>query len=159
MITLGILSTTPGVTNAFEVVGARVTDGGTYNSNLPSVAYSYDGVARDISRFYQDEQTNFYIKGHVTFDTGTRVFLGYNSGIDTAKFDVSKSYNIGIAQIIQSNWIVSANATIGGKQRHTICIDKYNRNYYCGDLTAWSDFKEPKHEIPYSASIKYVHRF
>ena len=131
----------------------------TYDNPMPATAMSYDGVSRDVSRFYRDEQTNFNIHGHMTLNTGTRIYLGYDNGIDTAKFDVSKSYTIAFAQIIKENWIISAGTKIGGKARHTPCTDSFGREYLCANLTAWSDFKEMKHETPYNFGIKYIHRF
>ena len=146
------------------ILAAQLTAGDVgYSNGMPDVAYSYDNQPRDISRFYQDEQTNFYAEGYVILDTRTRIRIGYDHGIDTQKYDVSKAYTIGVDQAIRiddnSDWLISGTTTFGGEQRHIPCVDSEGVNYYCGNLTLWSTFKEPEYEQPYEVRITFVHRF
>ena len=48
------------------LIAAQLTHGDIgYSNDMPTTATSYDGVERDISEFYEDEQTNFYLGGYI----------------------------------------------------------------------------------------------
>lgn len=145
------------------LLAAQLTGGDiAYNNTLPKYATSYDGVKRDISELYKDEQINFNLQGYLLFENDTLVSLGYDHGIDTKKYDISKEYTINIRKNIDLNddWsvIIGGSTKLGGKVRHTPCYDQIDREYYCGNLTAWSDFEQPKHERKYSANITFTYK-
>jgi hypothetical protein len=48
--------------------------------------------------------------------------------------------------------------SFGGDTNHKPCLDEYDREYYCGDLTAWSDF-EKKHTAYKEWGVKVMYRF
>ena len=146
------------------LVAARLTSLDLqYENNLPTVAYSYDGKARDISRFYENKKTQIKTSGSLYFDTDTKIDLYWDNGMDTDKLDVSSTKGIGLSQYIEiddnHSFVLGGSYKFTGKQKHTPCIDTLGREYYCGTLTAWKDFKEPKHEDTYSLSVRYSYRF
>ena len=147
-----------------DIVAAQLThlDVG-YSNNMPTKAKSYDGKERDIERFYKDEQLNISISGYVILDSGTRITLGFDNGFSTSKLNKSNTYRVGVDQIIDltdnSYLTVSGATERGGNVRPTPCTDQYNREYYCGNLTAWSDFRGPKDEQNYNIGLRYTRRF
>ena len=141
---------------------AALTNGGFMNVDLPKTAGSYDGKVRSIEKFYTPESQPYNIGGLIAFDN-TLINIQYNSGIDTEKLDVNSSANIQVTQRFNLTDNVSIDATIGttigGEVRHTSCKDSLGREYFCGNLTAWSDFEEGKTETPYNGKLKVNYRF
>ena len=135
---------------------AQLTAGGTYSSNLPTTATSYDGVQRDISRFYQDEQTNFHIAGVFATNEGFLTW-GYDNGLDTAKLDVNPTYQLGITKYLNENISIGFEMEYGGATHNTPCYDQFNREYYCMSLTEYKgDYDE---KATRSGSVKLTYRF
>ena len=148
------------------VVAAQLTHGGLYSieNQLPKVAESYDGVKRDVSRFYEEKNQPFYVGGFVILDTNTRINLTFNSGVDTDKLDIGKSVKVGIKQYerLDENWsiVYGGGVTLGGDVEHSPCKDSYSRSYYCGNLTSWSDFGgNQSNSMPYEVSVKLKYTF
>ena len=147
------------------IIAMQLTGGGTYNPQLPEVAYSYDGKARSIERFYKKKKQPFHIGGSIVTRDLYKIDLYHNSGLETKKLDIDSTNKIQISKFIDlgKNWSVipTAGYAFGGKKTHTSCIDKYNREYYCGTLTAWSDFKdkEKKNINAVNAGITFKYRF
>ena len=146
------------------VLAARLTSlDVAVENNLPTKAMSYDGVERDISEFYKNDDLLVTAGGSLYLDSDTKVDLAFNNGLDTQKLDVSNTYHVGVTQYekINDDWSITfgASATIGGEESHTPCNDSIDREYYCGNLTAWSDFEEPKHENDYSGFINLTYKF
>ncbi len=145
------------------ILAAQVTNGGNYKNNLPTTASSYDGVARDISKFYKDKQINIQGSGYIQLDTDTIVTLGGDNGIKTDKYKKSPTYNVGFRQFVpvsDNSYITfGASTQLGGKESHSPCRDGINREYYCGNLTAWSDFEANENENPYNMFINYTLKF
>ena len=133
------------------IIAAQLVSGEVgYSNGMPTTATSYDGEVRSIERFYEDEQLNISIDGYIILDSYTRVSIGFDNGIDTSKLDRSNQYRIGIDQIMDINdnsyLTFSGSTEIGGNYRETPCLDRYGREYYCGNLTAWSDYEGIKDE-------------
>ena len=143
-------------------VSALLTNGGFMNVDLPKTAHSYDGVKRNVERFYTPESKPFNVGGVIALDN-TIIQLNYNSGIDAEKLDVNSSTDIQVTQRFNITDNVSIDTTIGttigGEVRHTACTDSVGSKYFCGNLTAWSDFEAEDHKQPYNGSIKLNYRF
>jgi len=147
------------------ILAARLTSlDVTTNNNLPTVAHSYDGKARSIEQFYKSESPTYSASGDLYLNTNTKVSLGYHSGLDTKKLDVGSTKSIQVSQFKKFtdrlSVIFSAGIRDNGKIDHKPCIDTLNRKYYCGNLTAWSDFKpEEKSDVDYNVGIKLTYKF
>ena len=130
---------------------------------MPTTATSYDGVERDISKFYEDKQTNLYVDGYIILDTKTKVNIGFDNGIKTNKFKQSNTYKIGVTQAIDitpnSYITIGGSTAFGGNISETPCKDDYDREYYCGNLTAWTDYERQENEQNYNSNITYTWRF
>lgn len=127
-----------------------------------SMATSYDGVRRDISRFYRPESVNVDIGLRVRPRRDTVLDLRLNSGQDTLKYDARPSLKLGLQRRLtiakgHALWVSGA-AKLGGDVRHTPCTDAYGRQYHCASLTAWSDFTPPSAENM-AVKLRYAWRF
>ena len=126
------------------IVAAQLTGGGTYDLPMPEVATSYDGKERSVARFYEKENTPFYVAGGVLFDTDTLVHVSLDSGYDSPKYDIQRSATVHVTQGFDITDKISLDVTIGhkfgGSIRETSCKDSFGREYYCGTLTSWSDY-------------------
>ena len=130
-----------------------------FDNPMPRTASSYDGKERSIERFYEPEVPNVSAAGYVILDTNTKIDLGFNTGYYSDKYKQDPTFTVGVTQMIElegTGWdfILSAKTRLGGRTKHKACRDSYNREYYCGNLTAWSDFKAPEHNTPYIMGVK-----
>ena len=155
------------------LVAAQLTSVGTYDApEMGFVKEVYDTqgnpVMIDTRNLYEDEQTNFYVGGDLYFED-TRVSLGYNSGIDTAKYDVGKSYSIGIDHRVDItdnlDVILSGSTSIGGDVRHSVCTDSRGLEFNCLNPLSPANAREelasitPESNTPYALGIKVRYRF
>ena len=152
------------------LMAAQLTSVGTYDT--PEMGYHeelLDGqIVIDTRDLYEDEQTNFYVSGDLYFED-TRVSLGYNSGVDTAKFDVSKTYSIGIDHRVDItnnlDVILSGSTSIGGDVRHSVCTDSRGLEFNCLNPLSPANAREelasitPESNTPYALGIKVRYRF
>ena len=155
-------------------IAAQLTAGGTYNT--PEMGYNetlYTPAGKEIKvdtrHLYKDEQTNFYLNGSVYVGDSTRINLGYNSGIDTQKFDVGQTYTVGIDKLFNiaenTDVILSASTKFGGKVRHTVCTDSTNAEFNCMNPFSPNNAREelnsitPENEQQYSTGIKLRYSF
>ena len=156
-------------------IAAQLTAGGTYNT--PQMGYNetlynpstQKEIKIDTRHLYKDEQTNFYLNGSVYIGDTTRINLGYNSGIDTQKFDVGQTYSIGIDKLFNitknTDIILSAATKIGGDVRHTVCTDSTNAEFNCMNPLSPNNAREelasitPDNDQHYNAGIKLRYSF
>ena len=134
----------------WELAGIVVTSLNMGFVDLPDTAYSYDGKERDISKFYEQTIPTTQIGGYTILDDKNWIEGSISTGLYTRKMDVYPTINATWNHLmpINNNWSVTTQ--IGAKidlgTTHRPCTDSYDRKYYCGNLTAWSDFKQ-KDEI------------
>lgn len=114
--------------------------------SAPERAFSgYDSaIAHDVGKFYQAEnnRVNIIINKYLG-STGVLASIGFDGGSTTEKFKVSNSKYLGLARSIsfgsRSTLYVSTGRWFGGKVSESPCIDSYDREYWCPNLTAWTD--------------------
>ena len=91
----------------------KLTHGKNYSIKMPTVAHSYDGKARDVSKFYKPTNKQFYIGGKYTFNKGyTNLYGTYDNGFNSSKYNIDKSFRLGVSHTkkLDDNLFVS----IGG---------------------------------------------
>ncbi len=138
-----------------------------HSLGLPQTATSYDGEIRSVSEFYEPERTTAEVGGDIYLATDTKISLGLDGGYQSRKLDIDPTLKIGVDHIIglssskdhDLSLRVHGSVSIGGKQNHTPCADSYDREYYCGNLTAWSDFVQPETANPYRAMLTLSYKF
>ena len=141
---------------------AALTSVDVYDREMPTEAYSYDGKARDISKFYESESEEFNV-GLVAFIEDTQININYDNGFTSQKLRIDDATTVHVTQNIEidDQWslALTAGASFGGKSKHTACTDKFGREYYCGDLTAWSDFSQPEHKQYQMGRVQVKYKF
>jgi len=161
-----------GSSNAFWVTGLYTSNlTATVNANtllmLPNnVCSAYDNViCHRISNFYTPTNTPFIATGIWRLSKNTIVHLGLNTGFQSAKLTVSPALFLGFGQRFfldskrLSHIVIEGSTWAGSKVGHKPCIDDYQREYFCGNLTAWSDYRYQEKPHSYSVKIWYERRF
>ena len=135
----------------------------------PSVTYgvvcsSYDSsVCANVSDFYRFNHQylqRFTIVGTFSKYWGLRASL--TTGAQAAKLSLDPRLLIGLIGMkpLSGGRTLSAEVfgSIGGDLRHKPCLDEYDREYFCGSLTAWSDY--PTKRISFQEyGIKVLYKF
>jgi hypothetical protein len=113
---------------------------------VPDTAYSAydDSVSYRLTPFYTPKNTRF--RGIVNYFEPNKQWLlslGYDSGLQADKLSVSPSTFIGLAKSFEidkaNNLSVSWGQWFGGKVTERPCLDAYDRQYWCPNLSAWID--------------------
>lgn len=148
------------------ILAGKITylEGGTSQRPLINTAKSYDNVSRDVSRFYKPKGIQVNGSGYIITNTDTKIDIGYSNGVKTEKFEKGDTYKIGVTQYFPSEdkkhlLSVGVSYTMNGSTNHSPCMDELDRAYYCGNLTAWSDFDQDETQDDYGAQIRYTYRF
>ena len=129
-----------------------------------TVCSAYDsGVCANVNEFYQfNHKTLQRVTAVVTFSNQWGLRLSFTTGAQATKLALDPRLQIGIlrTKAMASGRSLSAEAfsTLGGDTRHKPCLDEYDREYFCGSLTAWSDY--PGKRISFQEyGIKVLYRF
>ena len=108
----------------------------------------YSSSCYNVRSFYQPRFPQFILSGFYAADTDTILNVAVNSGFKSEKVTVGPSIMLGIAKRFyvgdvsrqNSHVIFEMNAWLAGSVDHQPCYDSFDRAYYCGTLTSWSDF-------------------
>jgi hypothetical protein len=123
---------------------------------------AYDGtVCQNINGFYKPDTPELILTGMFKIDGDNILSFGINTGYNSSKLSVSPSFLIGGATRFytsdkkDSHIILEANYWLGSNVTHRPCYDSFDREYYCGNLTAWSDFQYDHHPSSYNMKVWY----
>lgn len=135
--------------------------------SVPAFSYvcsQYDSsVCMDVADFYRFRQRNLQRMTVVaTFSEQIGLRASITTGAKATKLTISPRVVLGLVGSMRLSAGSSVSAEIfgslGGTLRHKPCLDEYDREYFCGSLTAWSDF--PNKQTPYRESgIKLIYRY
>jgi hypothetical protein len=122
--------------------------GGQSLMNRPDrVCSIYDSsVCFDIHPFYTSSVPQILLSGFVMLDGSNAVTFGIDSGYSSSKLKISPSLLLGlskrwfVSEKRDAHFILEASGWLGQSVSHEPCLDRFNRPYYCGNLSAWSDF-------------------
>ena len=131
-------------------------------ADLPDEAFDYTGHRHSVEQFYDQEVPNILLGGYYS-EGRTTIPFGIDTGTHTSKLD---TYGASIGAyhtlpLADSN----SDITFGAKLsldyiEHRPCIDEYNAEYYCGNLTPFSDLERKADvQVTPSISINYTLRF
>lgn len=129
----------------------------TISPELPTHATSYDGVSRDISRFYELNAPVIVGEGEY-FKDDYSIPFAFNTGIHTDKLDTG-FVSIGYTQHIPMDY--NHTLSIGyaadvSYTNHKPCTDSFGKEYFCANLTSWKEFERKTNvEINHSINITY----
>jgi len=139
---------------------------GAILQSFPKVAYSaYDpAIKYDVSSFYNSK--NVRIKFIINYiEPSSKIFIsvGYDHGSQAEKINLSRAYFIGLTRtfnIHKNGYLTTSSGSwFGGKITQYPCIDSYDREYYCPNLTAWIDRPNLDFQNEKYFQIKYVFAF
>lgn len=126
-----------------------------------TVCSGYDAsVCHPVGKFYQSSRIPIFASALVFLNRDEIVQLGFNSGFNSAKLTVTPSIMLGAGQRFYVNKSRTSQIVLhgyrwfGGRVTHRPCLDSFDREYFCGNLTAWSDFTWDAH--PKSYAVYFV---
>ena len=133
---------------------------------MAKVTSEYDATATayEMTPFYTAANSRKHLISNFAIPNSPFLLsLGLDSGSRSEKIAISKSYFAGFSayQKLDANSILLF--TAGGWQRERIveqpCFDSYDREYWCPNLTAWSDHS-PLSATPLRfLEVRYERRF
>ena len=122
--------------------------GASIMANPSSVVSAYDSSSSryGMSNFYALQNDRQRLIGHINgFSKGELLSVGYDSGINAQKLNVSNAIYAGYTKSFSfsktSLTALSFGSWFGGKTSESPCVDSYGRQYSCQTLTAWGDYK------------------
>ncbi len=123
---------------------------------------AYDAsVCQNVNEFYKPDSPELIVTGLYKINSDNILSFGLNTGYSSSKLKVSPSFLIGGAKRFytsdkkDSHFVVEGNYWLGSNVAHRPCLDSYDREYFCGNLTAWSDFYYDQHPKSYNVKIWY----
>ena len=130
------------------------------------VTSEYDETSNsyEMTPFYTGfKQRQHLISNFAVPSTKAMLSIGYDSGSRSQKISISKTFFLGLSTYkkIDTNSVIFFLA--GGWQKERIneqpCVDEYDREYWCPNLTAWSDRKPLTSKPLRFAEVRYERRF
>ncbi len=110
-------------------------------------------------RFKSQTLLKMTLVGTITESWGTRITV--STGAKAEKLEIEPRIVLGIirahAFTKRDSMTTEMYNSIGGRVRNKPCLDSYDREYYCGNLTAWSDYQQKEiARKEYGIKIVYV---
>jgi hypothetical protein len=135
-------------------------------SQLSNVCSSYSpDLCYDVGRFYTPKFPQVSAVGLFALDGETILQWGFNTGFDAPKVTVSPAIMIGLAKRFyfsearDSHLIIEASTWLGEHVKHRPCLDSFDREFFCGTISAWKDFTYEPHPKSDFIKITYVKLF
>ena len=130
----------------------------------PIRASSYNDGNYDVAQFYKADSGRLSMVWHYAGRKAGEIFsVGIDSGYRAEKLTIRPALFIGYArsmEIEQGKYLTLAmGGWLGGKTTHKPCSDSFDREYYCGNLTAWTDFRPRRDELQHYSRLVYKHEF
>jgi len=107
----------------------------------------YDSaICFNTSRFYRPDAPQIVLSGYAKLDGNNALLFGLDTGYRAEKINVSPAMMIGLSHRHylsdkrDAQFVVEAAGWVGQSVNHKPCYDQFDRAYYCGNLSAWSDF-------------------
>jgi hypothetical protein len=106
---------------------------------------AYDeAITHNISDFYKATNTRQrWVLNYLEPDTRWLFSFGYDSGTQADKLSIEQSVFLGLAKNFElsrdHHLMFSWGQWFGGKVTDRPCLDAYDREYWCPNLSAWTD--------------------
>lgn len=142
---VSLLDKTPGIIQSADGRGIM------YSPRVVSSGYD-SSVKYDVSRFYKSDKIRLNMMIQYAGRIAGEIFsAGLDTGHHAQKIKIEPAFFVGYARAFQMTERASVTLGFGGWFGGTIsekpCIDYYDREYYCGTLTAWTDYKPVKNRL------------
>lgn len=134
-----------------------------FSNKIVSSAYDSD-ISYDVSDFYQKNNNRIRLVSNFILNKPNTVYsIGFDSGVSAKKIKIKQSLFLGLAHVVKvknkSYMVLSAGSWFGGGIKEYPCYDLFDREYWCQNLTAWSDYN-PKYPKKYNyIDVKYIYKF
>ena len=129
-----------------EVRTFKKINGDDFLSVSPRVISAYDSTSApyEITPFYTSKSTRMrLVVNYFIPSTSFLLSAGYDSGSDAEKITVNASKFFGLSTFWRLNSQSAVYLLMGAWDQQDVterpCIDSYVREYWCANLTAWSD--------------------
>ena len=112
-------------------------------NDMASSAYD-EAITHNISDFYNPRNIRQRWVVNYLYPSSRWLFsVGYDSGLQADKLSIESSVFLGLAKNMElaknHHLILSWGQWFGGKVTERPCLDAYDREYWCPNLTAWKD--------------------
>jgi len=151
-----------GLTGLYGASSSIAVNDALYMSKPSEICSAYDkAICHSLGSFYNSKVPSIITTGGYKLDRDTVLGIGINTGYNSEKLEISPSLMVGAAKRFytsadhSSHLIVEGNYWLGGTVKHSPCLDAFNRQYFCGNLTAWKDFSYDAHPSSYNANLWY----
>jgi hypothetical protein len=126
--------------------------------------YDATSTAYDLKSYYTAQNIRAHlILNYFIPDTPILLSAGYDSGSKAQKISISPTKFIGLSSYKRINSNSAIFFMAGGWQRERItetpCVDSYEREYWCANLSAWSDHTPLTSNAFRFIDIKYEFKF
>lgn len=149
-----------------EVRSFKKINGDDFISVAPMVISAYDPTSAvyELTPFYTAKSPRTHlILNYFIPHTSLLLSAGYDSGSDAEKITVNASKFIGFSTF----WRISSQSAVyilvGAWEPQGVterpCVDSYDREYWCANLTAWSDHVPMESVQVNFVNLKYELRF
>ena len=114
--------------------------------NVPQNSCSIydDDICHNVTQFYSTKIPQVMLSGLYFISKNDAYIIGVNTGYDAQKLVIKPSIAFGYSTLFEveknKKFVIEGAKWFGGNIRHVPCKDSYDREYYCGNLMAWSDF-------------------
>ena len=148
-----------------ETTSFSRSSGSLLTTVAPLATSAYDSsVVYDVASFYKSQ--NMRLRFIINYaEPVSKVFFsfGYDSGMVAEKLEITKSFFLGLTKglkIKKNNFLLaSAGQWFGGRVSESPCLDSYDREYWCPNLTAWIDRPAVIQRQEKYAEIRYIFLF
>ena len=122
--------------------------------NPQTVSSGYDSsIKYYVGNFYKSNKRYQFIFNILGVQKGQFFSVGYDNGVHAEKLTVNQSLFLGFSQAFEVTehtlFNIGFGAWFGGNTSESPCVDSYDREYWCQNLTSWADYK-PKYPRPLS---------
>ena len=126
----------------------------------------YDSaICFETSHFYKPDIPQIILSGFAKLDGSNALLFGLDTGFRAQKITVSPALLLGLSHRTylsehrDAQFVFELAGWLGQSVSHTPCYDSYDRAYYCGNLSAWSDFSYNAHPTEVYAKIWFEYAF
>ena len=133
--------------------------------NVPRNSCStYDeSICYNTSALYKPTNQQVIVSGYYFFNKNDAILLGLNTGYNSQKLIIQPSIALGYSSQFEldksKKFVIEGNKWFGGNIQHKPCVDSFDREYYCGNLSAWSDFNYHSNINSYNMRVMYQWKF
>ncbi|MFM7801303.1 MAG: hypothetical protein ACKO69_04010 [Limnohabitans sp.] len=144
-----------------EIGNFTQSTGRMYLSVSDKVTSNYhSGSVYSLSGFYEAQRwRKRWVLNFLEPQSHWLVSLGHDNGVQTRKLNISPSLFLGLAKAMTlphgQSLQIALGKWFGAMLNESPCVDDYDRQYWCPNLTAWIDRPKPDASSMHFYEFKY----